>query len=46
MNLQGVMELTMACATAGLVIGAVLEGPCGVPHQTPQIVPLRPGRRK
>ena len=23
MNLQGVMELTMACATAGLVIGAV-----------------------
>lgn len=27
MNLQGVMELTMACATAGLVIGAVLGGP-------------------
>src|SRR5262245_38057372 len=27
MNLQGVMELTMACATAGLVIGAILGGP-------------------
>jgi ESS family glutamate:Na+ symporter len=27
MNLQGVMELTMACATAGLIIGAVLGGP-------------------
>jgi ESS family glutamate:Na+ symporter len=27
MNLQGVMELAMACATAGLVIGAVLGGP-------------------
>jgi glutamate:Na+ symporter, ESS family len=27
MNLQGAMELTMACATAGLVIGAVLGGP-------------------
>src|SRR5688572_18610294 len=27
MNLQGVMELTMACATAGLVIGAVVGGP-------------------
>jgi ESS family glutamate:Na+ symporter len=27
MNLQGVMELTMACATGGLVIGAVLGGP-------------------
>jgi ESS family glutamate:Na+ symporter len=27
MNLQGVMELTMACATAGLVIGAVIGGP-------------------
>jgi glutamate:Na+ symporter, ESS family len=27
MNLQGVMELTMACATAGLVIGAVAGGP-------------------
>jgi ESS family glutamate:Na+ symporter len=27
MNLHGVMELTMACATAGLVIGAVLGGP-------------------
>jgi len=27
MNLQGVMELTMACATAGLVLGAVLGGP-------------------
>jgi glutamate:Na+ symporter, ESS family len=27
MNLQGIMELTMACATAGLVIGAVLGGP-------------------
>jgi len=27
MNLQGVMELTMACATTGLVIGAVLGGP-------------------
>ena len=27
MNIQGVMELTMACATAGLVIGAVLGGP-------------------
>lgn len=27
MNLQGVMELTMASATAGLVIGAVLGGP-------------------
>src|SRR5688572_17380839 len=27
MNLQGVMELTMACATAGLVIGAVMGGP-------------------
>ena len=27
MNIQGIMELTMACATAGLVIGAVLGGP-------------------
>lgn len=27
MNLQGIMELAMACATAGLVIGAVLGGP-------------------
>ena len=27
MNLQGAMELTMASATAGLVIGAVLGGP-------------------
>jgi ESS family glutamate:Na+ symporter len=27
MNLQGVMELAMAAATAGLVIGAVLGGP-------------------
>jgi ESS family glutamate:Na+ symporter len=27
MNLQGAMELAMACATAGLVIGAVLGGP-------------------
>ena len=27
MNLQGAMELTMACATAGLVIGAVMGGP-------------------
>ena len=27
MNLQGAMELTMACATAGLVIGGVLGGP-------------------
>jgi ESS family glutamate:Na+ symporter len=27
MNLQGIMELTMACATAGLVIGAVMGGP-------------------
>jgi glutamate:Na+ symporter, ESS family len=27
MNLQGIMELTMACATAGLVIGAVVGGP-------------------
>jgi ESS family glutamate:Na+ symporter len=27
LNLQGVMELTMASATAGLVIGAVLGGP-------------------
>jgi ESS family glutamate:Na+ symporter len=27
MNLQGAMELTMACATGGLVIGAVLGGP-------------------
>jgi ESS family glutamate:Na+ symporter len=30
MNLQGAMELTMACATAGLVIGAVLGGPLAV----------------
>jgi glutamate:Na+ symporter, ESS family len=27
MNLQGAMELAMACATAGLVLGAVLGGP-------------------
>jgi glutamate:Na+ symporter, ESS family len=27
LNIQGIMELTMACATAGLVIGAVLGGP-------------------
>jgi ESS family glutamate:Na+ symporter len=27
MNLYGAMELTMACATAGLVIGGVLGGP-------------------
>lgn len=27
MNLQGAMELTMACATGGLVVGAVLGGP-------------------
>jgi ESS family glutamate:Na+ symporter len=27
MNLYGIMELTMACATGGLVIGAVLGGP-------------------
>jgi ESS family glutamate:Na+ symporter len=27
LNLQGAMELTMACATAGLVIGAILGGP-------------------
>jgi ESS family glutamate:Na+ symporter len=27
MNLQGAMELTMACATAGLVMGGVLGGP-------------------
>jgi ESS family glutamate:Na+ symporter len=27
MNLQGAMELAMACATAGLVIGALLGGP-------------------
>jgi ESS family glutamate:Na+ symporter len=27
MNIQGAMELTMACATTGLVIGAVLGGP-------------------
>ena len=27
MNLQGAMELAMACATGGLVIGAVLGGP-------------------
>ena len=27
LNLQGAMELTMACATAGLVIGAFLGGP-------------------
>jgi glutamate:Na+ symporter, ESS family len=27
MNLQGAMELAMACATAGLVIGAILGGP-------------------
>ena len=27
MNLQGAMELTMACATAGLVIGAIVGGP-------------------
>jgi len=27
MNIQGIMELAMACATAGLVIGAVLGGP-------------------
>ena len=27
MNLQGAMELAMACATAGLVIGAVVGGP-------------------
>ncbi len=27
LNLQGAMELTMACATGGLVIGAVLGGP-------------------
>jgi ESS family glutamate:Na+ symporter len=27
MNIQGVMELTMAAATAGLVIGAVMGGP-------------------
>jgi sodium--glutamate symport carrier gltS len=27
MNLHGIMELTMACATAGLVLGAVLDGP-------------------
>jgi glutamate:Na+ symporter, ESS family len=27
MNLQGTVELAMACATAGLVIGAVLGGP-------------------
>ena len=27
MNLQGAMELTMACATAGLVLGGVLGGP-------------------
>ena len=27
MNLQGAMELTMACATAGLVIGGLLGGP-------------------
>lgn len=27
LNLQGAMELTMACATAGLVMGAILGGP-------------------
>src|SRR5687768_6299067 len=27
MNLQGAMELAMACATAGLVMGAILGGP-------------------
>lgn len=27
LNLQGAMELTMACATAGLVIGAIMGGP-------------------
>ncbi|HEY8252086.1 MAG TPA: sodium/glutamate symporter [Burkholderiales bacterium] len=27
LNLQGAMELAMACATAGLVLGAVLGGP-------------------
>jgi ESS family glutamate:Na+ symporter len=27
MNLQGAMELTMACATAGLVLGSLLGGP-------------------
>jgi len=27
MNLQGAMELTMACATAGLVLGGLLGGP-------------------
>ena len=27
LNLYGIMELTMACATGGLVIGAVLGGP-------------------
>jgi ESS family glutamate:Na+ symporter len=27
LNLQGAMELTMACATAGLVLGGVLGGP-------------------
>ena len=27
LNLQGAMELTMGCATAGLVIGAILGGP-------------------
>lgn len=27
MNLQGAMELTMACATAGLVMGGLLGGP-------------------
>ena len=27
MNIAGAMELTMACATAGLVLGSVLGGP-------------------
>jgi ESS family glutamate:Na+ symporter len=29
MNLPGAMELAMACATAGLVLGAMLAGPLG-----------------
>ena len=46
MNLQGAMELTMACATAGLVIGAVLGGPAGgVPPEALQADRADAGRR-
>jgi ESS family glutamate:Na+ symporter len=47
MNIVGAMELTMACATAGLVLGSLLGGPLAEflvrrPHLSPAAAPVTP----